>query len=336
MSYQPRWKKNIDKKNNIAPVKLDATGKPTAPTLASFFNGGQASGGLVDSLKSVTGIQKAGDAMKPVQDYLTEYQAKYGTLPTMEDTGYNAIKADVTAAPGETEAAKAAYAAQGLDEALLRSRLGKQAAGAQAQVQARLASRGGLSGGAAARMGASSLRDIMMGKQALAGSGARDRASILQKDVEAQRALAQAMGTLETNRFNARAGAQQAAGDSWSKLALGQGALTNEQELAKYHGLQSGALQDAGTAAQGITAGNDAMNTQYGTAAGIYGGEQSAQAMENIANAGAQSAPSQTPVSNPAMNNLSAGYYVPQGSQAGGTWVNGVYYAPGTEPSLGY
>jgi len=244
--------------------------KPKKPTLASYFNNGDTGQGLLSGL-TVT---------PKVEQYVSDANTQYA-LPTMESGAYNTALADVMASPGQTNAAKAAYASQALDEATLRSRAGAQGQGALAQVMAGIAGRGGLNSTAGSRLGAKSLRDIMMAKQGVASQGARDRASILQNDVESQRNLAGTLAGVEAGRYSAQAGA------------------LNNRYATQLDAMTKAATTDASTMASGIDAGNTNATNLYNINAGIYGADKTADAITKIANSGNQVQVSTTPSHSP-------------------------------------
>lgn len=96
---------------------------------------------------------------------------------------------------GPSSWAQAAQQQQGLEEAGLRSRFGQQAGSAAAQARAGLASRQGLSRGAAERLAGQSARDQMMGMQNIAQQGALQRGNIgLQDEQMRMQALSQLPG----------------------------------------------------------------------------------------------------------------------------------------------
>jgi hypothetical protein len=129
------------------------------------------------------------------------YNLKAGPDVLLDKRGLNAVR-DRALATGPSAWAGLAAKNQALEEAKARDRAGANAAAGSAQARAALASKRGLSGGAAERLAGTSARDLMMSRQGVGQAGQTARAQIGLQDEQQKMDLLKQLPGMEVQALD--------------------------------------------------------------------------------------------------------------------------------------
>ena len=126
------------------------------------------------------------------------YRLNWGPEIVADQRALQALRGQALAAPGTSEWERMARDRQALEQAGLRTGAEQRAATAASQARSSLASRGGLSSGAAERLQGQSLREALLAKQGVAAQGAQARADI---GLQAEQMRRQDLGNLASQEL---------------------------------------------------------------------------------------------------------------------------------------
>lgn len=229
----------------------DASGKPIDPGFTSYLN-------------PKTGLL-GGQFLAPTPNILPTVNQTLGGIK-YDPAALDAIKTRAMST-GPSAWASMMTQQQGLDEQNQLQRAATQNASGMANARAQLASRGGLTGGAAERLARSGSRNLMASSQDISRQGMTDRLGIGVQDENQKLGLLQSIPGMETQRMGAdlaKAGLQEKAGefDAKNDFNAWQGMIDSS--------LKSGALE------QGYRLGS------YSTGLKGWGAEKTADAMNPV------------------------------------------------------